>query len=213
MQDEQVDRPPFGCPVCGQLLSGPGPCPNWWCRRGDRWWSVVFVVAAHQAAWRHALVRYKYGDERHRAGAFAEVLARFLDRHATWFEEFEMVAGVPAFTGPGSARGWDPVGRILSELTPRLGPGWQVAPRLVIKTRQTPRMQGLSWPERQRVAAGPLRASLAVPDKRRLAGARVLVLDDVLTEGSTLREVARSLRLAGAAEVAGLVLARPPWVD
>jgi predicted amidophosphoribosyltransferase len=46
-----------------------------------------------------------------------------------------------------------------------------------------------------------------------VAGARILVLDDVLTEGSTLREVARALRHAGAREVAGLVLARPAWRD
>jgi predicted amidophosphoribosyltransferase len=44
-----------------------------------------------------------------------------------------------------------------------------------------------------------------------VAGARVLVLDDVLTDGSTLREVARVLRRAGAREVAGLILARPAW--
>ena len=43
------------------------------------------------------------------------------------------------------------------------------------------------------------------------ASARILVIDDVLTEGSTLREVARALRGAGAREVAGLVLARPAW--
>ena len=38
-----------------------------------------------------------------------------------------------------------------------------------------------------------------------------MVIDDVFTEGSTLREVARALMLAGAEEVAGLTLARQPW--
>jgi predicted amidophosphoribosyltransferase len=37
------------------------------------------------------------------------------------------------------------------------------------------------------------------------------VFDDVFTEGSTLREVARALLMAGAEEVAGVVLARQPW--
>jgi predicted amidophosphoribosyltransferase len=39
----------------------------------------------------------------------------------------------------------------------------------------------------------------------------VLVIDDVFTEGSTLREVARALVTAGATEVAGLALTRQPW--
>lgn len=74
-------------------------------------------------------------------------------------------------------------------------------------------MQGRPWTDRQAIASGPLRRSLVVTAPAAVAGARVLVLDDVLTEGSTLREVARALRGAGAREVAGLVLARPAWRD
>lgn len=203
----------FGCPVCGQvLLAGPGPCPNRWCRRGDRWWSVVFPVAAHRLGLRDAVVRYKYHGEYQLSGPLAAAIHRYLTRNACWFEEFDVLTGVPAYTGKGARRDWDPVGRILGELITGLGPGWDIDPGLVVKKRETPRMQGLSWSERQRVAAGPLRAALSVPDPRAVAGARVLVFDDVLTEGSTLREVARALRGAGAVEVAGVVLARPPWV-
>ena len=74
-------------------------------------------------------------------------------------------------------------------------------------------MQGLEWAARQTLAESVLRASLAVPDGvgRVVDGARVLVLDDVMAEGSALREVSRVLRHAGADEVAGLVLARPRW--
>jgi competence protein ComFC len=57
-----------------------------------------------------------------------------------------------------------------------------------------------------------LRQSLRVPDPGAVAGCRILVIDDVFTEGSTLREVARALLLSGAHEVAGLALARQPWL-
>ena len=39
------------------------------------------------------------------------------------------------------------------------------------------------------------------------------MFDDVFTEGFTIREVARALRLAGAVEVSEIVLAREPWKD
>ena len=42
-------------------------------------------------------------------------------------------------------------------------------------------------------------------------GKRVLVYDDVYTEGLTPREVARALLGAGAVEVAEIVLARQPY--
>jgi predicted amidophosphoribosyltransferase len=41
-----------------------------------------------------------------------------------------------------------------------------------------------------------------------LDGARVAVIDDVLTSGATLNELARVLLRAGAAEVTGWVVAR-----
>lgn len=174
---------------------------------------MVFALAPYATVWRQALVRYKYRAEKGRAADFGHAVADYLDRHSTWFEEFDLLVPVPAYTGPGSIRGWDPVGLIVSELRLRLGVGWDVAPRAVVKRRETPRMQGRTWWQRQRVATGPLRAALWVPDPGVVAGARVLLFDDVLTEGGTLREVARALRLAGAAEVAGLVLARPVWVE
>jgi predicted amidophosphoribosyltransferase len=141
------------------------------------------------------------------------MIAGYLEDNATWFEEFHLLGAVPSYTGPGARRSWDPVGHILESVGALAGGGWRVEPRLVTKTVETPAMQGLDWASRQAVAAGPLRDALAVPAPALVSGARVLVLDDVMTEGSTLREVARSLRLAGAQEVAGLVLARPTWSE
>ena len=205
------DGDQLGCPVCGQRLLRPGPCPNWWCGRSDRWFSVVYPVGVHQGALRQAVGRYKYRGERWWAGAFAQMIAAYLERNANWFEEFDVLAGVPAYCGPGSARGWDPVGDILDRIEALTDSEWEVDRQAVLKRWETPPMRGRSRLDRQRLARGPLRQALLVPDPERLVGARVLVVDDVLTEGSTLREVARALRLAGAEEVAGLVLARPVW--
>ncbi len=206
------------CPVCGQTVTGAAPgsgevrrCPNRWCRRPDRGFSVAFSVGLHQGGLRWAITRYKYRGDRALAAVFAGAVASYLDGHRSWFEEFDLLTAVPTYLGPGARRSWDPVGTILSALAARLGDSWAVSSRAVTKVRETPGMAGRSWAERQDLARGPLRASLAVPDPELVAGRQVLVLDDVLTEGSTLREVARALRRAGASDVAGLVLARPPW--
>jgi predicted amidophosphoribosyltransferase len=201
----------LGCPVCSQALLRPGPCPNWWCRRRDRAFSVVFAVGVHDGSLRHAVLRYKYRHERWWAAVFAGLLADHLVAHSTWFEEFDFLIPTPCYRGPRARRGWDPVGEIALRLRPLVDPWWEVAFGVLSKRRETPPMQGRPRVSRQALAAGPLRSSLFVTDPRRVAGARILVLDDVLTEGSTLREVARALRRSGAREVAGLVLARPAW--
>ena len=201
-----------GCPVCGQSLTDlPGPCPNFWCHRTGRQFSVAFATGLYQGRLRRAISAYKFRGQRHLAGAFAGMLSSFLGAHPTWFEEFDLITAVPAFTGPGARRQWDPVGLVLEELRGRLGRAWEVVPSLVVKTAETPRMTGLGWAGRQSVARGPLRRALAPGRDLDLSGAQVLLVDDVLTEGATLHEVAGVLRRQGASDVAGLVLARPAW--
>ncbi len=83
-----------------------------------------------------------------------------------------------------------------------------VRARLIVKRAPTGRFLGIGVEERRQIAEGELRDALSVPEPERVAGKRVLVLDDVFSEGFSMREMARVLRLAGADEVAGLVFAR-----
>jgi predicted amidophosphoribosyltransferase len=172
---------------------------------------VAFAVGVHDGALRQAVLRYKYGHELWWADVFARLFADHLYRHSTWFEEFDFLVPMPSYLGLSARRCWDPVGEIAIRLRPMVEPLWELAFGVVSKRCETPPMQGRPFSDRQVIAAGPLRRSLYVARPQQVGGARILVLDDVLTDGSTLREVARVLRRSGAREVAGLVLARPAW--
>ena len=84
-----------GCPVCGLALPRFGRCPNRWCRRSDRGFSVVFAVGVHEGALRHAILRYKYRREMWWADVFARLFANYLRIHAPWFEEFDLADSRP----------------------------------------------------------------------------------------------------------------------
>lgn len=223
--------------MCGQLLDTPGvaggvaggrsalsvtcggvtgavvsvSCPNRWCRRADRGFSVVFSVGAYKDGLRRAITRYKYHGQKGLAGALSGSLAGHMESNSAWYEDFDLVTSVPIYRGRGARRDWDPLGGILESLSRRLGSGWNLVPDVLSKSFETPSMTGLSWADRQVVASGPLRRSLRATDVAAVDSARVLVIDDVFTDGSTLREVALALRASGAAEVAGLVIARKEW--
>jgi len=93
------------------------------------------------------------------------------------------------------------IARIVSART-----GIPLLPLACRKVVDTPPQATLPWKDR---AKNVRRAFVCDADLR---GKRIAVVDDVLTTGATLGEVARVLRKAGAAEVAGWVVARtlPP---
>lgn len=173
---------------------------------------MAFSVGVYQGALRRAIGRYKYRGERDLAPVFAGMVVSYLKAHPVWFEDFDVITAVPSYTGPGARRTWDPVGSVLSRVADGLTSIWAVEPGLLVKTRETAGMAGLGWAQRQAVARDQLRPALRLAGGATVEGTRVLVIDDVFTDGSTLREVAGVLCRAGASEVAGLVLARPAWV-
>jgi ComF family protein len=82
--------------------------------------------------------------------------------------------------------------------------GARLASESVRRIRNAPPQQSLSLAQRRR----NIRGAFDVIGTMR--GKRALVIDDVLTTGSTLNEVARVLSAAGAVEVHALVVARTP---
>jgi len=77
---------------------------------------------------------------------------------------------------------------------------------LLERARDAPPQFDLPWSERQRNVRGAFAAS------RALLGATVAVVDDVMTTGATLGEIAATLKAAGAVRVVNWVVARtlPP---
>ncbi|MDQ1399484.1 MAG: hypothetical protein QOK20_1416 [Acidimicrobiaceae bacterium] len=199
------------CRVCGQSIRPHESCANDWCSRADRYFSVVWSIGPHVGAWRRVIAGYKYRHQTGWATVLGRILLGYLDEHMPWFDEYDVLVPMPAFTGPAARRSWDQVGEFVAVASRLAGPCWQFESGLVVKARETPALAGLSRPARRACAEGPLRDALRVPDPAAVAGSRILVVDDVFTEGSTLREVARALVRAGADEVAGLTLARQPW--
>lgn len=78
----------------------------------------------------------------------------------------------------------------------------RLAPELCERVRDTPAQMDLSLPER----AGNVRKAFHCP--RMLGGQSIAVVDDVMTTGATLDEVAATLKRAGAARVVNWVVAR-----
>jgi predicted amidophosphoribosyltransferase len=170
----------------------------------------VFSIGNYEGALRRAIVAYKYGADLRWARPFGRLLHGFLERHATWFEQCGVICPVPSFRGPGAHRAWGHVELICAELGALSEAEWPVE-RLITKSVETEPMSAKGDPERRTIARTALAGAFVVARTDQVEDRHIVVVDDVCATGETLLAVAKTLRAAGAAEVAGLVLARASW--
>jgi ComF family protein len=93
---------------------------------------------------------------------------------------------------------------ILAQEVARLK-GGEVEPSLLLRTRRTLPQVGLTRAQRRKNVAGAF--AVAAGRKTRIDGARVVLIDDVITTGATARACAHALKRAGAGRVDVLALA------
>ncbi|KAA9152290.1 ComF family protein [Microbacterium lushaniae] len=115
---------------------------------------------------------------------------------ASWDLHGVIVVPVPTSAAAMRRRGY----RVAELLARRAG--WRPQ-RLVRTTRRTADQRTLGIGGRAANVAGSMRA-------RGVAGARVLIVDDVVTTGATLRETARAVRAAGGEVIGAVTVAATP---
>lgn len=195
-----------GCKVCREPLVD-GACPNAVCRLPDREFSHIFTVSENAEEMWQLIYRYKYGEQKRLADDLGRMLVDFLEADRAELQRFDLLTTVALYIGPQAPRLWDYL-RLIVDAAERIDGGWPFETDVITKVQPTGRFLGIGVEERRAIAEGDLRSALRVPDPSRVEAKRVLVIDDAYSEGFTLREMARALRRAGAAEVAGLVFAR-----
>ncbi|MGQ4275367.1 ComF family protein [Terrihabitans sp. B22-R8] len=144
--------------------------------------------------------RLKYGDRMDLSAAMAGWMAR---AGAEVLAEADFLVPVPLHR----TRLWKRRFNQAAELAKGVSRLWGVPVDhdILVRRKRTRSQVGLSRAQRARNLSG----ALAVPEamRGRVAGRRVVLIDDVLTTGSTLNAAARILRRAGAADVDALVFA------
>lgn len=114
--------------------------------------------------------------------------------------EVDVVLPMPLHPKRLAGRGFNQALEIARGLARNLGR--PIEPRGVLRVKDTPPQAELPYEERAKNVRGAFLCKLD------LSGASVAVLDDVMTTGATLNELARTLKRAGATRVENFVIAR-----
>lgn len=134
-------------------------------------------------------IRLKYG----RKIALAKSMARFMSPLLGEVPDDALLVPVPLHRRRLAARGFNQSLLIARELG-RLRE-LEVVPRLLRRKRATPPLRGMNLAERQRTVAGVFE----VP--ARCDGRTLILIDDVLTTGSTTTACAKALKRGGAEQI------------
>jgi predicted amidophosphoribosyltransferase len=213
---------PGGCPLCSQVRTADGRCPNELCRNPRRRIGPIRAVGYQSGALRRVVRSYKYGGVR----SWSVVLGRLL---VAWLEQNMaadppgLIVASPTFTGAVAIAGPGGAGPPLFAHTEAVlraaadadasgrWPFDTATPAAIVKTRSTLKSaDAQAWSKR--VTGSELRDAVRIPDPARTRGQFIVVYDDVCTTGAQLDAIAACLLDdGGAARVEGMVLARAPW--
>ena len=139
---------------------------------------------------RALVLRLKYG----RKVGLAKTMAHYMAPLLSDVPPGSAIVPVPLHRRRLWQRGFNQAGLLAVELSKRTG---LEVDQSLVRTKRTPPLQGLNRLQRRRAVAG----AFAVPKNSNFRGRTIVLVDDVLTTGSTANGCARALLKAGAGRV------------
>lgn len=200
---------PRRCPFCGEINPSDLPCDH--CQQTLPWlegpaahsrveyMETTVSALGYQGAVRDGVLALKFGGKLAHAKPFGVLVAQCVRDH--YGDGFDMISWPSLSAKRCRERGFDQAQRLAQVVARSCG---MRATRLFAK-EDRPAQSGLADPAERR--ANVLGAYRLLHPKA-VAGKRILLIDDVVTTGSTLSECARVLRTAGAARVTAATLAK-----
>jgi len=186
-----------GCSCCGLPLQATDERLCGRCLAKPPRIARTRAAVAYDELSRSLAIRLKYG----RKVAIARTMAYYMSPLVRPEGE-PLLLPVPLHRTRLWSRGFNQSALVARELSRRLK--IESRPTLLRRVRRTPALKGMSPLQRRKTVAGAFR----VTDATAIAGRTIVLVDDVLTTGSTAEACARALKRAGAARIELVTWAR-----
>ncbi|MBV9670287.1 MAG: ComF family protein [Acidobacteriales bacterium] len=168
------------------------------CRESMANFDTAYSFGSYEGPLQKLIHLFKYGKVETLAAPLSRLLWSALPAGGA---KADLVIAMPMHWRKKWDRGFNQAELLAKPIAARLGVRLNQSLR---RKRHTRAQAGLSERQRQQ----NLQDAFAVKRRHEIAGKRILLIDDVFTTGASLRAAARTLKLAGAARVEALTLAR-----
>ena len=173
------------------------------CRRVEPRFRRAVAYGSYEGALRDLIHLFKYKGTK----PAGKLLGRLLNQAvaAMAWPDSLIVIPVPLWSGKRDARGFNQAEAIARTfMSFQTSGSIQLDTTILVRTRETASQTGLTRHQRR----ANVRGAFAVMKPEKVKGWSILIVDDVMTTGTTAGECARVLRRAGAKEVFVATVAR-----
>ncbi len=192
----------LGCACCGLpfavAMEGENFCAACLARKPA--FDTARAILAYDDKSRGAILALKHADRLDLVPGFSRWLGR---TGRTSLADCDLIVPVPLHRWRLWQRRYNQSAELARKLA--MDCGLATDPLVLVRSRATPSQGAMVSAKARR---RNVQRAFQVPDPARVAGKRILLLDDVLTTGATVEACARALKRAGAARVHVLALAR-----
>ena len=194
---------PPKCILCRNILTKNETHVCHSCRTNTQEFSIgkrkISFVAQWTGIWyytdnvRSSILRFKFYNARSYANAYAQLLALRLQQED--MDDVDLLTWVPVSSSRKRKRGYDQCELLTKALSKELRCPCECT---LEKTRNTPPQSGFQQASSRRAN---VLGAYRVLDSSLIRGKRILLIDDVVTTGSTASECAKTLMIGGAKNV------------
>lgn len=206
------------CSICGERLNRPyalspedGEAFCELCRRAQPVYVKAAAYGSNEGGLRDLIHLLKYDQMRPAAAVLGRMLAEAIGDLQHGFANGPLVVvPVPLYGKKLRQRGFNQSELIARSALKLLSEAiFELNPRVLERCRETKSQIGLTRHQRRE----NMRGAFVVANPGEIAGREVLLVDDVMTTGTTVSECARVLRRAGASKVFVATVARTLKVE
>ena len=183
------------CKACEAELTGHDGV------RTGTYFSRCVIPMAYEGKVRDAIIRFKFQDQPGYATEFGRILAKCIQNE--FAGQYDLITWIPVSGKRIKKRGYDQAMLLAMAAALELG---DVAVETLRKTADNPAQSSLTDAAARKTN---VQGAYTVPEPELIEGKRVLLIDDIITTGSTLDEASRTLLASGASEVLAAALAQP----
>lgn len=192
--DDLPFSPDHVCPVCAADSPTQEVCGA--CLKDTPAFDHTVAAMRYQFPVGAMMQRFKYGGHLTTGKLLGLILASKLNQHSLP----DIMTAMPLHLERLRERGYNQALEIAKEIA-SYHPV-KLSPQLCQRTRATPQQAGLSQEDRKKNLRGAFQCDAD------LTGLHIAIVDDVLTSGASLHELAKTLKKAGATRVTCWVVAR-----